>query len=73
MTSGLEVLYRSKSNIYELEIFHEKTLRIQSLPQCTSNAAVYLLLDILLIEAELHERQLGLLYSEVIMALLKNS
>jgi hypothetical protein len=47
----------------QLEVFHRKCLRhIQSLPDRTSNSAVLLLLGALPIEAEIHKRQLSLLY-----------
>ncbi|CAC5388978.1 unnamed protein product [Mytilus coruscus] len=66
LTYGLEVLPLTKSNIEELEIFHRKNLRhLQSLPERTSNAVVLLLLGALPIEAEIHKRQLSLLYSIV--------
>ncbi|CAC5411757.1 unnamed protein product [Mytilus coruscus] len=68
LTYGLEVLPLTKSNIEELEIFHRKNLRhLQSLPERTSNAVVLLLLGALPIEAEIHKRQLSLLYSYSIM------
>ena len=64
LLSGLEVLNLTNSNIADLEIFHRKTLRaLQSLPKCTANCAVYLLLGTLPIEAELHRKQLSLLHS----------
>jgi hypothetical protein len=46
-----------------LSSFHISTLkRLQSLPIRTSNSAVYLLLGILPISAELYKRQLSLLH-----------
>ena len=61
---GLEVLPLTKSNLEDLEKFHRKNLRhLQSLPERTSNAAVLLFLGALPIEAEIHKRQLSLLYS----------
>jgi hypothetical protein len=61
---GLEILPLNKENMEQLEVFHRKCLRhIQSLPDRTSNSAVLLLLGALPIEAEIHKRQLSLLYS----------
>ena len=52
------------SQITELKQFHTKTMRcFQSLPVRTATSAVYLLLGALPIEAELHKRQLSLIYS----------
>jgi hypothetical protein len=61
---GLEILPLNKENMEQLEVFHRKCLRhIQSLSDRTSNSAVLLLLGALPIEAEIHKRQLSLLYS----------
>ncbi|VDI70276.1 Hypothetical predicted protein [Mytilus galloprovincialis] len=61
---GLEVLSLNATQMSDLEQFHLKTLRcFQSLPIRTSSAAVYMLIGALPIEAELHKRQLSLLYS----------
>lgn len=61
---NLEVLSFTKSQLRELEHFHLNFLRnIQSLPQRTAKAAIYTLLGALPIEAEIHKRQLSLLYS----------
>ena len=64
LLSGLETMHLNKGDIEELELFHRKTLRsIQSFPTCAASAAVHLLVGILPIEAEIHKRQLSLLYS----------
>ena len=69
---GLEVLPLNVSQITELKQFHTKTLRcFQSLPVRTATSAVYLLHGALPIEAELHKRQLSLLYS-ILASKLKN-
>jgi hypothetical protein len=69
---GLEVLPLNVSQITELKQFHTKTLRcFQSLPVRTATSAVYRLLGALPIEAELHKRQLSLLYS-ILASKLKN-
>ena len=61
---GLEVLPLKKSHITTLEKFHKNSLRkIQSLPERTATAAVYLLLGAVPTEAEIHERQLSLLHA----------
>jgi hypothetical protein len=61
--SCLEILPLNKENMEQLEVFHRKCLRhIQSLPNRTSNSAVLLLLGALPIEAEIHKRQLELVY-----------
>ena len=61
---GLEVLPLNVSQITELKQFHTKTLRyFQSLPVRTATSTVYPILGALPIEAELHKRQLSLLYS----------
>ena len=60
----LEVLPLKKSHITTLEKFHKNSLRIiQSLPERTATAAVYLLLGAVPIEAEIHKRQLSLLHA----------
>ena len=69
---GLEVLPLNVSQITELKQFHTKTLKcFQSLPVRTATSAVYLLHGALPIEAELHKRQLSLLYS-ILASKLKN-
>ena len=61
---GLEVMSLNKTQIKELERYHLNTLRqIQSLPKRTASSSVYMLLGALPIEAELHKRQLSLLYA----------
>ena len=61
---GLEVLPLKTTHINKLEDFHQKTIRfLQSLPQRTSIAAIYLLLSALPLQAEYHKKQLSLLYS----------
>ncbi|CAC5396984.1 unnamed protein product [Mytilus coruscus] len=61
---GLEVLSLNATQMSDLKQFHLKTLRcFQSLPIRTPSAAVYMLLGALPSEAELHKRQLSLLYS----------
>ena len=61
---GLEVLPLKTTHIHKLEDFHRKTIRfLQSLPQRTSIAAIYLLLGALPLQAEYHKKQLSLLYS----------
>ena len=63
LLSGLETLQLNQTQINELGLFHRKTLRqIQSLPQRIASSAVRLLLGALPLEAELHRRQLSLLY-----------
>jgi hypothetical protein len=64
-TSSVYLVFSKKySQITELKQFHTKTLRcFQSLPVRTATSAVYRLLGALPIEAELHKRQLSLLYS----------
>ena len=64
LLSGIEAIPLNKSELNELELFHRKTLKsIQSLPPNTASSAVLLLLGALPIEAEIHKRQLSLLYS----------
>ncbi len=63
---GLEVLPLSASNIDSLRRFHHNCLRrFQSLPTRTALGALHLLIGALPITAELHKRQLSLLYSVV--------
>ena len=60
----LEILPLNKTHIASLEKFHRNSLRIiQSLPERTATAAVYLLLGALPVEAEIHQKQLSLLHS----------
>ena len=61
---GLEILPLNKTHVATLEKFHKNSLRmIQSLPERTATAAVYLLLGALPVEAEIHKKQLSLLHS----------
>ena len=61
---GLEVLPITHTQLQLLSKFHIENLkRFQSLPTRTATCAVYLLLGALPIEAELHKRQLSLLYN----------
>ena len=61
---SLEVLPITKSQLYQLTKFHVDNLkRFQPLPTRTATCAVYLLLGALPVEAELHKRQLSLLYN----------
>ncbi|CAC5383008.1 unnamed protein product [Mytilus coruscus] len=61
---GLEILPLNLMQIGELRQFHIKTIRcFQPLPIRTSTAAVYMPIGAIPIEAELHKRQLSLLYS----------
>ncbi|MCG8113153.1 MAG: reverse transcriptase family protein [Candidatus Thiodiazotropha taylori] len=61
---GLEVLPLKKVHITTLEKFHKNSLRIiQSLPERTASAAVYLLLGAVPVEAEIHRRQLSMLHA----------
>lgn len=58
---GLEVILLSKTDISNLSTYFIKFLkRIQHLPDRTANAAAYLLLGQIPIEAELHKRTLGI-------------
>ena len=60
---GLETLNLKNKDMTTLFTFHLSTLKpLQSLPIRTANSAVYLLLGILPISAELHKRQLSLLH-----------
>ena len=66
MLYSLEILDLRKSDVKQLSDFHVDLLRrIQSLPSRTAPSAVNLLLGALLMEAELHKRQLSLLFSIV--------
>ena len=61
---GLEVLPINQTQLNLLSKFHVNTLkRFQALPTRTTTCAVHLLLGALPIEAELHKRQLSLLYN----------
>ena len=61
---GLEVLPLTQSQINLLSKFHLDNLkRFQSLPTRVATCAVYLLPGALPLEAELHKRQLSLLYN----------
>ena len=63
---GLEVLSLTQGQLDLLSRYHIQTLRnIQSLPQRTASAAVYMLLGALPLEAELHKRRLSLLNSVI--------
>ena len=64
---GLEVLPLTQTQINILSKFHLDNLkRFQSLPIRVATCAIYLLLGALPLEAELHKRQLGLLYNILI-------
>ena len=64
---GLEVLPLTQTQINILSKFHLDNLkRFQSLPIRVATCAVFLLLGALPLEAELHKRQLGLLYNILI-------
>ena len=57
-------LTTEKNHVENLESFHRKSIRyLQSLPQRIATAAIYLLVGVIPIEAELHKRKLSLLYS----------
>ena len=63
---GLDVLSLTQGQVDQLSRYHIQTLRnIQSLPQRTACAAVYMLLGALPLEAELHKRRLSLLNSVI--------
>ena len=64
---GLEIIPLNKTaQLDKINRYHIKTLsNIQSLPQRTATSAVYQLLGALPIEAELHKRQLSLLYNVI--------
>lgn len=58
---GSEVINITKIKLQQLEKYHLNTLRhIQSLPKRIASSAVYMLLGVLPLEAELHKRQLSL-------------
>ena len=64
---GLEVLSLKKGQLDQLFKYHIQTLRnIQSLPQRTASAAIYMLIGALPQEAELHKRQFNLLHSVLV-------
>ena len=66
MLYGLEILDLRKKDIKQLSDFHIDLLRrIQALPIRAALSAVYLLVGALPMEAELHKRQLSLLFSVV--------
>ena len=66
MLYSLEILDLRKSDLKHLSDFHTDMLRrTQSLPSRTALSAVYLLVVALPLEAELHKRQLSLLFSIV--------
>ena len=61
---GLEVLPLTQSQINVVSKFHLDNLkRFQSLPTRVATCSVYLLLGALPLNAELHKRQLSLLYN----------
>ena len=60
---SLEILPLTRTQINLLEGFHRKSISMQSLPQRTAVSAVYLLIGAYPVEAEIHLRQLSLLYS----------
>ena len=58
---GLEAVVLNKSDVLALDSYHRKLLRqLQSLPESTANAAVYLLMGAIPIEGEWHKRVLSL-------------
>ena len=64
---GLEVLPITQTQLNLLSKFYVDNLkRFQSLPMRTANCAVYLLLGALPVQAELHKRQLSLLYNVMV-------
>ena len=66
MLYGLEILDLRKKDIKQLSDFHIDLLRrIQALPTRAALSAVYLLVGTLPMEAELHKKQLSLLFSVV--------
>jgi hypothetical protein len=68
MLYGLETLNLQNKDMATLCSIHLSTLkRLQSLPIRTANSAVYLLLVILPISAELHKRQLSL-FHQIVMS-----
>ncbi|MES9904544.1 MAG: reverse transcriptase family protein [Sedimenticola sp.] len=61
---SLETLILTATQVNQLERFHTKTLKnFQSLPLRTATSAVLLLLGALPVEAEIHRRQLSLMYA----------
>lgn len=66
MLYSLEILDLRKSDLKQLSDFHIDLLRrIQSLPSRTALSVVYLLVGAKPLEAEIHKRQLSLLFSIV--------
>ena len=66
MLYGLKILDLRKKDIKQLSDFHIDLLRrIQALPTRAALSAVYLLVGTLPMEAELHKKQLSLLFSVV--------
>jgi hypothetical protein len=62
MLYGLEVVHLKKGDINKIETAHRELLRMfQSLPPRTANAATYLLIGAIPIEAEIDMRRLSLL------------
>jgi len=62
MTYGLEAMILPQKCIDTLEVSFRRTLRqLQSLPGRVANCAVYILLNVLPLEATLHRNMLGLL------------
>jgi hypothetical protein len=62
MLYGMEVVYLKKGDMSTLETAHRELLRMfQSLPPRSANAATYLLVGAMPIEAEIDMRRLGLL------------
>ena len=62
----VHVLSLTQGQVDQLSRYHIQILRnIQSLPQHTASAAVYMLLGALPLEAELHKRRLSLLNSVI--------
>ena len=58
---GLEAVVLNKTDVSLLDKYHRKLLRqLQSLPDSTSNAAVYLLVGSIPVEGEWHKRVLSL-------------
>ena len=63
---GLDVLSLAQGQVDQLSRYHIQTLlNIQSLPQRTACAAVFMLLGALPLEAELHKRRLSFLNSVI--------
>ena len=60
------LVHLTKTQLSQLKRYHLRTLRqIQGLPQLTASSAVYMLLGALPIEAEIHKKQLSLLYAVI--------